>query len=63
MKKYSTPFITGNINGGFAFPAAILGLSIAKAFAVGVSAAALGSALKGDKIVAPGVMGLEPCID
>ncbi|MBQ7732838.1 MAG: hypothetical protein IJT58_02315 [Synergistaceae bacterium] len=63
MKKYSAPLVTNNMPEGFAFPAIIAGVSIAKAFAAGVAAAAVGSALSGDKIIAPGLAGLEPCMD
>ena len=63
MKKYNAPLVVSNIDEGFAIPALIAGVSIAKAFAAGVAAAAVGSAISGDKIVAPGVIGLEPCID
>ena len=63
MKKYNAPLVISSVNEGWAIPALIAGVSIAKAFAVGVAAAVVGSALSGDKIVAPGVMGLEPCID
>ncbi len=63
MKEYKSPLVTSNVNGSWAIPALIAGVSIAKAFAAGVAAAALGSALKGDKIVDTGLPGLEPCID
>ena len=63
MKKYSAPLVTSSMSEGFAIPALIAGVSIAKAFAAGVGAAALGSALSGDNIVDRGFIGLEPCID
>ena len=63
MKKYSAPLVTISVNEGFAIPAIIAGISIAKAFAAGVAAAAVGSAISGDKFVEKGLIGLEPCMD
>mgnify|MGYP006873010500 CR=1 FL=1 len=63
MKKYDAPLVISSVKEGWAIPALIAGVSIAKAFAAGVAAAAVGSALSGDKIVAPGMLGLDPCID
>ena len=56
MKKYNAPLI---IDEGLEV---VRTLSIAGAFAAG-ALAALGTALRGDKIVERSMMSLEPCID
>ena len=61
MKEYKSPSVIGN-NGGFAIPALIAGISVAKALAAGV-AVGLGTSLLKKDINTIKMPGLEPCID
>ena len=56
MKEYSAPSVTDNKQ------QVSRTVSIAGAFLAG-TLAALGAAMRGDKIVEHGLLGLEPCID
>lgn len=57
MKKYEAPLVSDGQN------VHVKRTSIAGMFLAGALAALGGSALKGDKIITPGLTGLEPCID
>ncbi|MBQ7219408.1 MAG: hypothetical protein IJS28_00340 [Synergistaceae bacterium] len=58
MKKYDAPLVTSSVNDGRVIPA-----SIAAGFALGALAAIGAAATKGDRIITPGLAGLEPCVD
>lgn len=62
MREYTAPSVTGGENSGRIIPAAIaavMGLSIAKAFAAGLAA----TALRGIDSTADSQLALEPCLD
>lgn len=56
MKDYKIPSVTNIVKDGWV-------MSVAAAFASGALAAIGVAAMKGDRSVTSGIVGLEPCLD
>lgn len=67
MKEYIAPSVTGQHTDGFIAPIApaiaVVGLSKAAAFAIGVALGLVSAASSGDKKITGEIPALEPCLD